>query len=215
MLNVSILQYFNKKRASTQHLWLVRFPIEWTKNSLVNFAWKHSNFKLQENFISMWYIIFVCICANIVRTVKIKNEKASHIPILNYLIIYIVFTVKILIPCWAIWTFFKDGKYHTTSNLPSWVSIQMRQMWKRIQNEIVTYTSQLCETWTNWYSIIEIKKWKLKIENRFMQWANKVLKKLIVIQDHTLRAHGHPTSPLIQEIDENIRLPTLQLPSIE
>ena len=177
MLNVSILQYFNKKRASTQHLWLVGSPIEWTKNLLVNFAWKHSNFKSQENFISMWYIIFVCICANIVRTVKIKNEKASHIPILNYLIIYIVFTVKILIPCWAIWTFFKDGKYHTTSNLPSWVSIQMRQMWKRIQNEIVTYTSQLCETWTNWYSIIEIKKWKLKIENRFIQWANKVLKK--------------------------------------
>ena len=214
-MNVSILQYFNKKRVSTRHLWLVRSPIASTQNSLVNFAWKHSNFKLQENFISMWYIIFVCICANIVRTVKIKNEKASHIPILNYLIIYIVFTVKILIPCWAIWTFFKDGKYHITSNLPSWVSIQMRQMWKRIQNEIVTYTSQLCETWTNWYSIIEIKKWKLKIENWFIQWANKVLKKLIVIQEHTLRTHGQPTSPPMREIDENIILPTLQLPSIE
>ena len=67
---------------------------------------------------------------------------------------------------------------------------------------------------------IDIVKLKLKNENLKLKidLCNeqiKFLKKLIVIQDHTLRAHGHPTSPLMREIDENIRLPTLQLPSIE
>ena len=67
---------------------------------------------------------------------------------------------------------------------------------------------------------IDIVKLKLKNENSKLKIdlyneQIKFLKKLIVIQEHTLRTHGHPTSPPIREIDENIRLPTLQLPSIE
>ena len=66
---------------------------------------------------------------------------------------------------------------------------------------------------------IDTELLKLRNENLKLKidLCNEQIKflKIIFIQEHTLRTHGHPTSPLIQEIDENIRLPTLQLPSIE
>ena len=70
------------------------------------------------------------------------------------------------------------------------------------------------------HEAIDIVKLKLKNENLLLKIdlyseQIKFLKKLILIQEHTLRTHGHPTSPPMQEIDENFRLPTLQLPSIE
>ena len=70
------------------------------------------------------------------------------------------------------------------------------------------------------YEAIDIVKLKLKNENLLLKIdlyneQIKFLKKLILIQEHTLRTHGHPTSPPMREIDQNIRLPTLQLPSIE
>ena len=70
------------------------------------------------------------------------------------------------------------------------------------------------------HEAIDIVKLKLKNENLLLKIdlyneQIKFLKKLILIQEHTLRTHGHPTSPPMREIDENIRLPTLQLPSIE
>ena len=141
-------------------VWLVDSPIQWTKNSRVNFAWKHSNFKLQENFISMWYIIFVCICANIVRTVKIKNKKASHIPILNYLIIYIVFMVKILIACWAIWIFFKMENIMPSQNY------QVESLFKcdKCEREYKTKSSLTRHTHVK-HEAIDIVKSTLKNEN--------------------------------------------------
>ena len=42
----------------------------------------------------------------------------------------------------------------------------------------------------------------------------KFLKKLVYIQEHTLRARRHSTSQPTGTIDENIRLPTYQLTSI-
>ena len=70
------------------------------------------------------------------------------------------------------------------------------------------------------HEAIDIVKLKLKNENLLLKIdlyneQIKFLKKLILIQEHTLRTHGHPTSPPMRETDENIRLPTLQLPSIE
>ena len=70
------------------------------------------------------------------------------------------------------------------------------------------------------HEAIDIVKLKLTNENLLLKIdlyneQIKFLKKLILIQEHTLRTHGHPTSPPMREIDENIRLPTLQLPSIE
>ena len=70
------------------------------------------------------------------------------------------------------------------------------------------------------HEAIDIVKLKLKNENLLLKIELyneqiRFLKKLILIQEHTLRTHGHPTSPPMREIDENIRLPTLQLPSIE
>ena len=70
------------------------------------------------------------------------------------------------------------------------------------------------------HEAIDVLKLKLKNENLRLKIELyndqiKFLKKLILIQEHTLQAHGHPTSQPIQEIDKNIRLPTVQLPSIE
>ena len=70
------------------------------------------------------------------------------------------------------------------------------------------------------HEAIDIVKLKLKNENLLLKIdlyneQIKFLKKLILIQEHTLRKHGHPTSTPMREIDENFRLPTLQLPLIE
>ena len=70
------------------------------------------------------------------------------------------------------------------------------------------------------HEAIDIVKLKLKNENLLLKIdlyndQIKFLKKLILIQEHTLRVHGHSTSLPIQEIDKNIRLPTVQLPSME
>ena len=70
------------------------------------------------------------------------------------------------------------------------------------------------------HEAIDIVKLKLKNENLLLKIdlyneQIKFLKKLILIQEHTLRKHGHPTSTPMREIDEDFRLPTLQLPLIE
>ena len=62
---------------------------------------------------------------------------------------------------------------------------------------------------------LKLKNQNLKLKIDLYNDQIKFLKKLILIQEHTLQAHGHPTSQPIQEIDKNIRLPTVQLPSIE
>ena len=67
---------------------------------------------------------------------------------------------------------------------------------------------------------IELLKLKLKNENLVLQMELytdqiKFLKKLILIQEHTLRTHGRPTTRPSGIISPINRLPVMQSPSIQ
>ena len=81
----------------------------------------------------------------------------------------------------------------------------MWSMWKRIQKKIISYPPLSNKSSTNWIIETETKNENLLLQMELFTDQIELLKKLILIQEHTLRTHGRSGPSGITNL--NNRLP--------